>query len=303
MKIGILSYRSLSNKATKEELELKKIARERGHVCRIFRAQKFQMIFDSKSPWLLYDGKPFENYDVMITRPSILNNVDLHVSLIQQMEMMGISLFNRSQAILAAKNKIKTMQILDHYGIPIPKTLVVRRKDDLMEAAKLLGGFPVIVKQPVGSFGAGVTIIESMRALKSFLLWDQPMYLLQEFVKYSKGKDIRVFVVNGKIVGSMMRKAKKGEFRSNIELGAIGVTVDITEEEASIALRSVQALDLTYGGVDVIRGANGPVVLEVNSNPGFKELEKATGVSIAGAIVDYAIEYGVRHRQASVVSK
>ncbi len=299
MKIGILSYRSSSTKATKEELELKKVAREKGHVARIFRASKFQLIFDSKSPWLLYDGKPFENYDVVITRPSILNNVDLHVSLIQQMEMMGIPLFNRAQAILAAKNKIKTMQILDHYGIPIPKTVVIRRKDDLGEVAKLIGGFPVIVKQPVGSFGAGVTIIESMRALKSFLLWDQPMYLIQEFVKYSKGKDIRIFVVNGKIVGSMMRKAKKGEFRSNIELGAIGRPVEITEEEASIALRSVQALDLTYGGVDVIRGVNGPVVLEVNSNPGFKELEKATGVSIAGAIVDYAIEYGTRHRQAA----
>lgn len=300
MKIGILSYRSLSNKATKEEIELKKVARERGHVARIFRASKFQLIFDSKSPWLLYDGKPFENYDVMITRPSILNNVDLHVSLIQQMEMMGIPLFNRSQAIQSAKNKIKTMQILDHYGIPIPKTMVVRRKDDLMEASKLLGGFPIIVKQPVGSFGVGVTIIESMRALKSFLLWDQPMYLLQEFVKYSKGKDIRIFVINGRVVGSMMRKAKKGEFRSNIELGAVGRPVEITEEEASIALRSVQALDLTYGGVDVIRGANGPVVLEVNSNPGFKELEKSTGVSIAGAIVDYAIEYGERHRKRAL---
>lgn len=297
MKIGILSYRSLSNKATKEELELKKVAREKGHVARIFRASKFQLIFDRKSPWLLYDGKPFENYDVVITRPSILSNVDLHVSLIQQMERMGIPLFNRSQAILAAKNKINTMQILDHYGIPIPRTMVVRRSNDLLEAAKLLGGFPIIVKQPVGSFGAGVTIIESMRALKSFLLWDQPMYLLQEFVKYSKGKDIRIFVVNGRIVGSMMRKAKKGEFRSNIELGAVGRPVEITQEEASIALRSVQALDLSYGGVDVIRGANGPVVLEVNSNPGFKELEKAAGVSIAGAIVDYAIEYGERHRQ------
>ena len=297
MKIGILSYRSLSTKATKEELELKDVARQKGHTARIFRAQKFQLVFDNKSPWLLYDGKPFENYDAVITRPSILNNVDLHVSLIQQMEMMGIALFNRAQAIMAAKNKIKTMQILDHFGIPIPKTVVIRRKDDLVETSKLLGGFPIIVKQPVGSFGAGVTIIESMRALKSFLLWDQPMYLLQEFVKYSKGKDIRIFVVNGKIVGSMMRKAKKGEFRSNIELGAIGRPVEITEEEASIALRSVQALDLTYGGVDVIRGANGPVVLEVNSNPGFKELERATGVSIAGAIVDYAIEFGDRHRQ------
>lgn len=297
MKIGILSYRSLSNKASKEELELKKVAREKGHNCRIFRAQRFQMVFDNESTWLLYDGKPFPNYDVMITRPSVLNNVDLHISLILQMEMAGIPLFNKYSAIMNAKNKVKTIQILDGYGIPIPRTVVIRRQDDLAQTAKLVGGFPLIVKQPVGSFGAGVTIIESMRALKSFLLWDQPMYLLQQYVKYSKGKDIRIFVVNGKVVGSMMRSAKRGEFRSNIELGGVGKPVEITQEEASIALRSVQALDLNYGGVDVMRGKDGPVVLEVNSNPGFKELEKATGVSIAGAIVDYAVEFGERHGQ------
>lgn len=297
MKIGILSYRSLSNKASNEELELKKVAREKGHKCRIFRAQRFQMVFDKESPWLLYDGKPFPNYDVIITRPSILNNVDLHISLILQMEMVGIPLFNKYSAIMNAKNKVKTMQILDGYGIPIPRTVVIRRQDDLVQTAKLVGGFPLIVKQPVGSFGSGVTIIESMRALKSFLLWDQPMYLLQQYVKYSKGKDVRVFVVNGRVVGSMMRSAKRGEFRSNIELGGVGEPVEITQEESSIALRSVQALDLNYGGVDVMRGKDGPVVLEVNSNPGFKELEKSTGVSIAGAIVDYAIEFGEKHGQ------
>lgn len=296
MRIGILSYRSLSNAASKEELELKNVARKMGHICRIFRASRFQMVYDKQSPWLLYDGKPFQKQDIVLTRPSILNNVDLHIALIEQMEMSGLILFNRYVSILNAKNKVKTMQILDHYGIPIPKTIVIRRSDDLQQAVKLLGGFPVIVKQPVGSFGAGVTIVESMRALKSFLLWDQPMYLLQQFVKYSKGKDIRVFVVNGKVVGSMMRSAKKGEFRSNIELGGIGRPVELTEEEISIALRSVQALDLSYGGVDVMRGKEGPVVLEVNSNPGFKELEKVTGVSIAGAIVEYAIEYAERHR-------
>lgn len=300
MKIGILSYRSLANQAAKEEIELKNVARIMGHNARIFRASRFQMVYDNTSPCLLYDGRPFSSYDVIITRPSVLTNVDLQISLIEQMEMAGLLIFNRYEAILRAKNKIKTMQILDHYGIPIPKTVVVRRAVDLQHAAKLVGGFPVILKQPVGSFGNGVTIVESMRALKSVLLWDQPMYLLQQYVKYSKGKDIRIFVVNGRVVGSMMREAKKGEFRSNIELGAVGKPVEITEEEASIAIRSVQALDLNYGGVDVMRGKEGPVVLEVNSNPGFKELEKSTGVSIAGAIVEYAIEYAQKQKQYKI---
>ena len=171
------------------------------------------------------------------------------------------------------------------------------RLDDVAQAAKLVGGFPVIVKNPFGSFGNGVTIMESMRALNSFLVWDKPLYLLQEYVKYSKGKDMRIFVVNGKVVGSMMRSAKKGEFRSNIELGGVGKPIEPTSEEISIAIRAVQALDLNYAGVDVMRSKNGPVVLEVNSNPGFKALEQATGARIAGAIVDYALEFAERHQQ------
>ncbi|MFH1533859.1 MAG: RimK family alpha-L-glutamate ligase [Nitrospirota bacterium] len=296
MKIGILSYRTLSRRASEEEIAIKKVARELGHTCRIFRASRFQMVYDQQSPWLLYNGKPFPKNDVVITRPSILSNVGLRISLIEQMEMMGIVLFNKYESILKTKNKIKTMQILDHFGIPIPKTVVIHRPEDLKQAVKSAGGFPIIVKTPFGSFGSGVTIIESMRALQSVLLWDKPMYLLQQYVKYSRGKDLRVFVVNGKVVGSMMRSAKKGEFRSNIELGGKGSAVDITEEETNIALRSIQALDLYYGGVDIMRGKSGPVVLEVNANPGFKELEQASGVNIAKSVVEFAVEYAERYK-------
>ena len=296
MKIGILSFRPADKRASAEELEIQKVAREKGHKARIFRVHRFQMVYSEGSPWLIYGGKPFPQYDVVITRPSILNNVDLHASLIEQLELAGNLVFNKYGAILKAKNKIKTMQLLDHYGIPIPKTIVVHRPEDLKQACKIVGGFPLILKQPVGSFGKGVTIVESMRALKSILLWNKPMYLIQEYVKFSRGKDIRIFVVNGNVTGSMQRAAQKGEFRSNIELGGIGSLIDITEEEAAIALRAVQALDLEYGGVDVMRSKGGPVVLEVNSNPGFKELEQATGISIAGALVDHAIELVERQR-------
>jgi len=295
MNIGILSFRALDRRAAAEELALKMTAKELGHKGRIFRSQRFQMVYDRHSPWLLYNGRPFPRCDVMITRPSILVDVSLRGSLIKQMQMSGILVFNNYDSIVQAKNKIKTTQILDHYGIPIPKTVVVKRIEDVVQASRLVGGFPLIVKEPTGSFGAGVTIIESMRALKSFLLWNKPMYLFQEYVKYSRGKDIRIFIVNGKVVGSMMRSAQKGEFRSNIELGGKSKPVEITDEEASIALRSVQALDLNFGGVDVMRSKTGPVVLEVNSNPGFKELERATGVSISGAIIEYAIEFAERH--------
>jgi ribosomal protein S6--L-glutamate ligase len=301
MKVGILSFRPLTRQASPEEIKMKKSAKALGHACRIFRAQRFQLVYDQRSPWLLYDGKPFPKYDVLITRPSVLRDADLRLVIIEQMELMGITLFNGYSSILNTKNKIKTMQILDHYSIPIPKTVVIHRAEDLKQAVKSIGGFPVIVKQPFGSFGSGVTIIESMRALKSFLLWNEPLYLLQQYVKYSRGKDLRVFVVNGKVVGTMMRSARKGEFRSNIELGGKGSPVEITPEEESIALRSVQALDLHYGGVDIMRSKKGPVVLEVNSNPGFKELQNSTGSDIAGSIVEHAVDYAQRHNRRTAL--
>lgn len=296
MKIGILSFKAISKKAAPEEIRLKNVAREMGHNTRIFRSGKFQLVYDGTSRRLMYDGKLFPKYDVFIIRPSVLRDVELSVSIIKQLEMMGIPVFNSYESITKAKNKLKTMQIMDHYNMPIPRTVIIRSPDYIDLAVKAVGGFPVIVKTPFGSYGSGVTIVESKRALVSMLDWDNSiMYMIQEFVKYSKGKDIRVFVVGGKVVGTMMRKAMKGEFRSNIELGGIGIPVEITENEKNISLKAVQALDLEYGGVDILRGKDGPVILEVNSNPGFKELERATGVDIAKFIIEYAVEFAKRN--------
>jgi len=292
MKIGILSFKALSVRPSPEELRLQKVAREMGHTARIFRSARCQLVYDGTSKRLLYEGKLFPKYDVMITRPGVIRDVSLSVAMVKEMEIMGMPVFNKYSSIIDAKNKLKTTQILSNYNIPVPKTVVIRYQEYLSKAVDLVGGMPVIVKTPYGSYGNGVQIVESMRGLKSTLDWKtNVMYMIQEFVKYTKGQDIRIFVVGGKIMGSMMRKASKGEFRSNIELGGVGRPVEITEEEHDIALRSVQALDLDYGGVDIIRSKNGPCVLEVNSNPGFKELERSTGIDIAGSIIEYAIQY------------
>lgn len=292
MRIGILSFRAIGKKASPEEIRLKNTAKRMGHTSRIFRSGRCQLVYDGTSRRLLYDGKLFPRYDIVITRPAVLRDVDLNISIIKQMEMMGIPVFNRYTPIIKAKNKLKSMQLMDHYNIPIPKTVIIRSSKFLDLAVKTVGGMPVILKTPFGSYGAGVTIVESMRALKSVLDWeDTNMYMIQEFVKYSRGKDIRVFVVGGKVVGTMMRSARKGEFRSNIELGGVGSPVEITEEEKEISLKAVQALDLEYAGVDILRSKSGPVILEINSNPGFKALEAATGADIASSILEYAVEY------------
>ncbi|MBT3705221.1 RimK family alpha-L-glutamate ligase [Candidatus Peregrinibacteria bacterium] len=292
MRIGILSFKAISKVASKEEVRLKKVAKAKGHTARIFRSGRFQLVYDGTARRLLYDGKLFPKYDVIISRVSVLRDIDLNISIIKQMEMMGIPVINRYTPVIKAKNKLKSMQIMDHYNIPIPKTAVIRSTKFVDLAVKSVGGLPVIIKSPFGSYGVGVTIAESKRGLKSMMDWENTnMYMIQEFVKFSKGKDIRVFVVGGKVVGTMMRSAGRGEFRSNIELGGKGSKVEITEEEKDIAIKAVQALDLEYAGVDILRSKEGPVVLEINANPGFKALEQYTGIDVATPLIDFAIEY------------
>lgn len=303
MKIAILSFEDIGKHATAEECRLVQVSRELGYNSRIFRVDKCQLVYDPNHPRVFYDGKIFPQYDVLIPRPTVLRNVDLQIAIVKQFQLMGMPVVNTFHAISRAKNKLRTMQILDHYGIPIPKTIVVRDLKYINnEILKQVGGPPVILKTPFGSYGSGVVIAESKRAIMSALnfLWKQSginIILLQEYMKESKGKDVRIFVVNGKVVGAMMRSAGRGEFRSNIELGGKGEKTQLSEREAEVAIAATKALKLEVAGVDIIRSKKGPFVLEVNANPGFKMLEEVTGINIARQIIEYAVKKAARLKQ------
>lgn len=296
MKVAILCFRPLEEKLSYEEVRLKRAAIALGYDARTFRAVECELSFDKNGPSVYYRGKPFPKVDVIIPRVSLLEDVSLYASILKQFQLMGVSVLNTYDAVKRAKNKLRTLQILSHYGIPTPRTFVISQRDDLKGAIDRVGGFPVIMKSPFGSWGAGVMIAESFRnALSSLdLIWSardskQHMILIQEYVKESKGKDTRVFVVGGEVVASMERSAKKGEFRSNAALGGAGREVSITKEYEDMAIKSAQLLDLEMAGVDIISTKNGPAVLEVNANPGFEELEVATGIDVAKAIVERAV--------------
>ncbi len=294
MKIGILSYYPPNKRPSTEETRLVKAAREMGHQARIIRVSNCQLIFDGVMPHVLLDGKKFPYFDLVIPRVHVLKSVDLHTAILHQLELMGIPIINSAASISHAKNKLYTMQILSHHTIAVPRTMVIRSQKYLDIAIKDVGGFPVIVKTPFGSYGSGVVIAESKRSLVSALdaLWSAygiNIVLIQQYIRESKGRDIRVFVAGGKVVATMMRAASRGEFRSNIELGGAGEPVEITAEEAIIAIRATEILGLEVSGVDIVRSKNGPLILEVNSNPGFKKLEEVTGVNVARAIIEYAV--------------
>jgi len=290
MKIGILSFKPSGRRAAEEELRIKVAAERLGHKAQIFRSERCQLVYDGKSERVLYMGKRFPKIDVLIPRASILNNVDIRLSVVKQFQQMGVPVVNEYMSIARAKNKVRTQQILHSLGLPTPHTVVIHDKSALNAAIDAVGGAPVILKDPFGSYGSGVVIAESKRAARSVLdAMATPILMVQEYISESGGKDTRVFVVGNKVIASMERSAQAEEFRSNVELGGETRPVEVSDRYAQIAIASTKALGLEVSGVDIIETKKGPAVLEVNGNPGFKALEAATGVNVAEAIVLHAI--------------
>jgi ribosomal protein S6--L-glutamate ligase len=222
--------------------------------------------------------------------------LDFRQSLIRQFELAKIPLINGYLPVTKAKNKLRMMQILGQHKVPIPKTYIVNNPEYIDDVIVDMGSFPVILKTITGSHGSGVSIIESKRGLKSIIDMiikgdDSDPVMVQEYVKESKGKDIRVFVVGKRIVGAMERIAqRRGEFRSNFHLGGRVRVAEMSTEEKRIAFKAVAACGLDIAGVDIIRTNSGPKILEVNANPGLEGITEATGRDIAGEIIKHAVK-------------
>ncbi|KKR08291.1 MAG: ribosomal protein S6 modification protein [Parcubacteria group bacterium GW2011_GWC2_39_14] len=282
---------------TKANLDLlSESAIKLGHTLEIIHDYDCQMVF-GKKPRLLIKNHKLENVNVLIVRANPSGkNLEFRSSIIKQFEVIGIPVINNALAVMYAKNKMKTLQLLTRKKVPIPKTYVVFHSQYIDDVIEGIGKFPVIIKSVSGSHGKGVSIVESKRALISIIDMitredaSEPV-IVQEYVKESKGKDIRVFIVGKNIVGVMERIAtKRGEFRSNFHLGGRVRIATLTKQEIEIAFAAVNACGLDVAGVDIIRTKVGPKVLEVNANPGLEGITKATGKDIAGSIIKYAVK-------------
>lgn len=310
VQIGILDFSTLSrlrsstsSSSTPREIKLLKEAIiEMGHVAKIYKVEKCQLYFDNRRPQILYKNKEIKGCDVLIPRVSIGNNIDAEISIVKQFKMMGIPVLNDYMPTARAKNKLRTLQILTHRGIPVPRTLVVRKLEFLDEGIQNVGGYPVIIKSLFGTFGVGVAIAESRRSLYSSLdlVWastSSGILLIQEYVAEAKGTDFRAYVIGDRVAASMERTAQKGDFRSNLHMGGEGKAVKLTAEEQTLAVRATQALGLDLAGVDLLRTKKGPVVMEVNANPGFEGLMKSTGVNIPREMIKYALVLHKKYQQ------
>jgi ribosomal protein S6--L-glutamate ligase len=211
-------------------------------------------------------------------------------AVVQQFEMMGVFTVNRAAAISRSRDKLRSLQILAKRGIGLPITGFANSTKDIEGLIGSVGGAPLIIKLLEGTQGIGVVLAETTQAAESVIGAFRGLkanILIQEFIGEAKGKDIRAFVVGGKVIAAMQRQAPPGEFRSNIHRGGKVSKIKLTPEERVMAIRASKILGLNVSGVDLIRSNHGPVVLEVNSSPGLEGIEEASGIDVAKRIVKF----------------
>lgn len=285
MKIVILS-KGPGNYSTKR---LKEEAIARGHKVRVVNYAKCYVTLESGKPIVRYQGEEVTDVDIII--PRIAANLTKYgCSIVRQFEMQNVPTLTSSIAIVRSRDKLRSMQLLAKAGVGIPKTVFARETEDLGDVLDQVGGAPVIIKVARGTHGNGVVLAETRSAAKAVMqafYVEGVNFIVQEFVAESAGVDIRAFVVNGKVVASMLRQSLDDDFRSNLHQGGEGIPVKLTDDERKTAQRAAKAMGLSVCGVDMMRSDRGPLVLEVNSSPGFG-IEKVTNHNVAEKIIDQA---------------
>ncbi|MEZ5338460.1 MAG: 30S ribosomal protein S6--L-glutamate ligase [bacterium] len=284
MKILILS-RKPSLYSTRR---LKEAGEARGHEIRVVDYLRCYMDITSHRPKVMYQGHPLTGYDAVIPRIGA-SYTFYGTAVVRQFEMMNVFSVNESQAISRSRDKLRSLQILAREGIGLPVTGFAHSTKDVDGLIKLVGGAPLVVKLIEGTQGIGVVLAETNQAAGSVIEAFRGLsanILVQEFIKEAGASDIRAIVIGDKVVSAMKRTAQAGEFRSNLHRGGTASRVKLTPEERMTAVRSAKKLGLGFAGVDMLRSNHGPVVMEVNSSPGLEGSEGATGIDIAGKVIE-----------------
>jgi len=263
-----------------------------GHEARVIDHLKCSIVTERNNPHLYYQGKRLDDVDAVI--PRIGSSVTFFgTAVVRQFEMMGKVVANSSISIVRSRDKLRSIQIFSNHDIAIPKTIFASHPKNAEVLIEEAGGVPIIIKLLEGTQGIGVVLAETKKAAKSVI---EAFYglkadiLIQEFIKEAGGADIRAFVVNGKVVGSIKRQGLEGEFRSNIHRGGTASTARLTKVEKDTAIKATKAMGLNVAGVDMLQSARGPLVIEVNSSPGLQGIENATKKDIALDIVKFVVD-------------
>lgn len=285
MKIAILSR----NSSLYSTARLVEAARQRGHSVRVLDPLRCYMRIAADGFQIHYKGRSLRGFDAVI--PRIGSSITFYgTAVLRQFEMMGVYTPNSSDAVLRARDKLRSLQLLAREGIALPITVFGDYPDDTADLLTMLGDPPHVIKLNEGAQGQGVLLAEKRSASQGMIEAFRGLYanfVVQEFIGEAKGGDLRCFVVGDQVVAAMHRQAPEGEFRANIHRGGKASAVELSDDERAIALRAARIMGLTVAGVDLLRSRRGPLVLEVNSSPGLEGIEAATGVDVAGSIIEH----------------
>jgi ribosomal protein S6--L-glutamate ligase len=268
-------------------------ARARGHEVEVADALQFYLCVRRGRPEIYLRGAPAPDYDIVLPRIGA-SITSYGLAVVRHFEMMGVPCLNGAVAIARSRDKLRAMQLLTKKDIDVPITVCARTPKDLDLMLELVGGTPVIVKLQQGTQGIGVMIAETRQAVSSLLetLWGMGQdIVVQQYIAESKGRDVRAFVVGNRVVASMRRAAKAGEFRSNIHRGGQGQRIDLDPVYQKAAVAAVKVMGLEVAGVDMLESRDGPKILEINSSPGLEGIERATSIDVAEKIIARAERY------------
>lgn len=288
MKIAILSI-STELYSTKRLMEAGK---KRGYEMIIIDHSKCHLLMEKGKPSVSLNGEKVNDIDVIIPRIGA-SLTQFGAAVIQHFDIQGVPSVLSSTALIRSRDKLRSMQLISKSGIGIPKSIFARhpKADNVKQLIEEVGGTPVILKLLEGTHGTGVIKADSVSSAKSAVEAFSGIkkdVIVQEFIEEAGGRDLRVFVVNGEVVGAMERTGAEGEFRSNLHKGGTAKIVELDEKTTKAAVESVKLLGLSIAGVDLLMSKRGPLVLEVNSSPGLQGIENATGINIADKIIEAA---------------
>lgn len=285
MKLAILSRAPRSYSTQR----LRSAALDRGHQVKVLNTLRFAIDLSGDEPDLQFRGKQLSDYDAVL--PRIGNSITYFgTAVVRQFEQMDVYTPNTASGITNSRDKLRCFQILSRHNIDMPPTMFVQDRADVIPAIRQVGGAPVVLKLLEGTQGIGVILAPQMKVAEAIIETLQSTrqnVLIQQFVKESKGRDIRALVVGDRVVAAMRRSASGDEFRSNVHRGGSVEKVDLDPEFERTAVRAAQIMGLRVAGVDMLEGDDGPLVMEVNSSPGLQGIEEATKLDVAGAIIDY----------------
>lgn len=285
MNIAILSR----NRKLYSTRRLVEAAERRHHHVRVIDYLRCHMDISAHNPRIFLGDEDLRHFDAIIPRIGA-SHTFYGTAVVRQFEMMGLYSVNESVAISRARDKLRSLQLLSRKGIGLPVTGFAHDPKAANHLIRLCGGAPLVIKLLEGTQGVGVVLAETHQAAESVIEAFRGLdanILVQEFIKEAGGADLRCMVVGDKVVASMVRQGREGEFRSNLHRGGKAASARITPEERSTAVRAARAIGLNVAGVDLLRSNHGPVVMEVNSSPGLEGIEVATGKDVAAAVVQF----------------